>query len=63
VLIDAGYSPNAREEVKHRPPVARFFNTVALNGAVQGQGRRGYGRPPARLLGIPGLPATALRFA
>ncbi len=33
VLIDAGYSPNAREEVKHRPPAARFFNTVALNGA------------------------------
>ena len=30
---------------------------------VRGQGRRGYGRPPARLLGISGPPATALRFA
>ncbi|QSQ23374.1 MBL fold metallo-hydrolase [Pyxidicoccus parkwayensis] len=32
VLIDAGYSPNVREEVKHRPPIARFFNETALNG-------------------------------
>ena len=33
MLIDVGYSPNAREEVTHRPPVARFFNTVAIDGA------------------------------
>ena len=33
MLIDVGYSPKAREEVKHRPPVARFFNMVAIDGA------------------------------
>ena len=32
VLIDAGYSPNVHEEVKQRPPLARFFNESALRG-------------------------------
>lgn len=32
VLIDAGYSPNVREETKGRPLLARFFTGVALNG-------------------------------
>ncbi len=32
VLIDAGYSPNVHEEVKQRPPLARFFNESALKG-------------------------------
>ena len=32
VLNDAGYSPNVHEEVKQRPPLARFFNESALEG-------------------------------
>ncbi|MCP3141450.1 MBL fold metallo-hydrolase [Pyxidicoccus xibeiensis] len=32
VLIDAGYSPNVREEIQRRPPLQRFFNSMALRG-------------------------------
>jgi glyoxylase-like metal-dependent hydrolase (beta-lactamase superfamily II) len=32
VLIDAGYSPNVREEIKGQPPLGRFFSGMALNG-------------------------------
>ncbi|HYH96527.1 MBL fold metallo-hydrolase [Hyalangium sp.] len=32
VLIDAGYSPNVREETKGLSPLTRLFTAVALNG-------------------------------
>jgi N-acyl homoserine lactone hydrolase len=32
VLVDAGYSPNVREETKGRPLLARLFTGIALNG-------------------------------
>jgi N-acyl homoserine lactone hydrolase len=35
VLIDAGYSPNVREETKGRPLLQRVFTQIALNGLTQ----------------------------
>jgi N-acyl homoserine lactone hydrolase len=32
VLIDAGYSPHVREEVKHQPLLTRFFSESSLRG-------------------------------